>query len=717
MRAIWYSLCLLGILLLFSSPTEAEKYADTEFFLDRDGVGNQYDLTVETPSGSNPKYWRCSDDPNQANTFFPLAYWEMFMNSPLEIGDTYSYSFWVESTNVQEISFRTTLYIEYFGEYSNISVDEVSKTAGFEGGQYNWLNENYTMDLESSQIDQSFFPNGVPPYSTLGINLETSITWAPDTENRTVWIKAANSDFPSSFILDLKYIDIDTNTTDFVNNRVDEINEDSLFIRLTATNALGEENFDTSSAVIEIEGVDGGGVFRDSIEMERRHSYAQYIQGYWWYQEDNNIESGNYFIKVSVKDVNGNTWTSRLSYYLEVDQYGLEINFDESDSPNGQLPKGGKTVFSFNILNAGNTKDIFLLTLDDSDLPSGWEATILSDSSIELEMGQSQTVRISVEAPVSATGGSSEKFVARVTSTGNDNIFEEVKLEVTVRTYGVSFFSVPDKISIDPYELDVDGYYKFKINIRNEGSDRDTFEFEISTSRQDWTIRVEKEDKEYTGITLDPSQSEVLEIVLRPINFEDDLGVEETFSIKANSIPPGDGFASATSIIVIDEPPERLTDLSISIDDVLINNKPFALLQPSDLQEGIPIVIQLTVNNNGGKSTGVFGVSLYQGSRVIDEFVVEQGVRGFSSVPVILNWDNPSNGDKNLKIHVDFKQQTDEPNSKRTDNTLPLELTISEKLSSSSEEEDSDDSMLFAPNLLFTVGVLSLISVIYRRKK
>ena len=73
MRAVWYSLCLLGILLLFSSPTEAEKYVDTEFFLDRDGVGNQYNLAVVEPSGSNPKYWRCSDDPNQANTFFPLA--------------------------------------------------------------------------------------------------------------------------------------------------------------------------------------------------------------------------------------------------------------------------------------------------------------------------------------------------------------------------------------------------------------------------------------------------------------------------------------------------------------------------------------------------------------------------------------------------------------------------------------------------------------------
>ena len=714
MRTIWYSLCLFGFLfLLFSGHSEAEKYADTEFFLDRSGIGDKYYLAVEEPSGSNPKYWRCNDDPNQANTFFPLAYWELRMNAPLELGDSYSYSFWVESTNVQEISFRTTLYIESSGEYSNISVDEVSKTAGF--GSF--LVGNYTMDLESSQIDQSFFPDGVPPYTNLGINLETSITWAPDTDNRTVWVKAANSDYPSSFILDLQHVDIDTNTTDFVNKRVDEINGDSLEIKLTATNALGEGNFDTSSAVIEIEGVSGGGAFRDSIKMKSLHSYAKTIEGKWWYQEDDSIESGNYFIKVSVKDINGNTWTSRLSYYLEVDQYGLEINFNEGYSPNSQLPKGGKTYFSFVILNTGNTKDTFLISIDDSDLPSGWEVTLMSNYSFDLKMSQTQDIRIRVEAPVSATGGSSEKFTVRVTSTGNNNIFEEVKLKTTVRTYGVSFLSVPDKISIDPEELDIDGYYKFKINIRNIGSDKDTFDLSVTTSRGDWTIRVEKEDKELSGITLDASQSEVLDIVLRPVNFDDSLGEEVDFTINANSKSPGDGLATAASKIVIDVPPERISDLSISIDDVLINNKPFALLQPSDLQEGIPIVIQLTVNNNGGKSTGIFGVTLYQGSRVVDEFVVEQGVGGFSSASVILNWENPSNGDRTLKIYVDFKQQTTESNSKRADNTLSLPFTISEKLPPSSDDDDSEASLLFAPNLLFTVSVLSLISLFYKRNK
>ena len=71
--------------------------------------------------------------------------------------------------------------------------------------------------------------------------------------------------------------------------------------------------------------------------------------------------------------------------------------------------------------------------------------------------------------------------------------------------------------------------------------------------------------------------------------------------MTADSISPGDGSATVNSKIIVDVPVEKISDLSVSLDEVLINNKPIAILQPSDLQEGMPIVIQLTVNNNGGK--------------------------------------------------------------------------------------------------------------------
>ena len=714
MKSIGYSLILLGFAILLTSvPADAEKYGNTEFFLAKSGIGDIYDLTIDEPSEATPKYWKCRDDPNQANTFYPLVSWETNMGGPLELGDSYSYSFWVESTNVQEISFKTTLYIRTQDGFNNLSVDEVSKTAGF--GSF--LSENYTLDLESSDLDKSLFPDGVPAYTTLGLKLETSITWAPDTENRTVWVKGAHSDFLSSFILDFKHVNIENDDYYFDNDRVEAIDQDSLFIKVNVTNALGADNFDVSSAEIVVDGISGGGKFKDTIQLKDKHTYAKYIQGKWWYQEDNGITSGNYVIKFSLKDNFGNTWSSSMTYYLEVDQYGLEIGFDEGSSSNGQLPKGGKTDYSFKILNTGNTRDIFMITIDDSDVPSGWEVSLQSDSSVDLQMDQSSYVQIRVEAPVSARGGSSERVTITVTSSGNDNIFEDVSLVTTVRTYGVTFLSVPDRINIDPEELDIDGYYKFKINLRNTGSDKDTFDLGVTTSRSDWTIRAEVQGNDISAITIDKSQSVAVDIVVRPVNYEDSLGEEVTFLMTADSISPGDGSATVNSKIIVDVPVEKISDLSVSLDEVLINNKPIAILQPSDLQEGMPIVIQLTVNNNGGKSTGIFGVTLYEGSRIVDEFVVEQGIGGFGSAPVILNWETPSEGLKTLKVYVDFKQQTDESNSKRADNTLTLPLTISEKSASSSNSENTDDALLFGPNFSLTLGALSFISIIYRRKK
>ena len=132
MRGLTYTLFLVCFsILLISLSSDAEEYGNTEFYLAKSGIGDVYDLSIDEPSEATPKYWKCRDDPNQANTFFPLVSWETNMGGPLELGDSYSYSFWVESTNVQEISFKTTLYIRTQEGFNNLSIDEVSKSAGF----------------------------------------------------------------------------------------------------------------------------------------------------------------------------------------------------------------------------------------------------------------------------------------------------------------------------------------------------------------------------------------------------------------------------------------------------------------------------------------------------------------------------------------------------------------------------------------------------------
>jgi len=723
MRYIWQTFVLIALgFLIISIPSEAgsNEFADVEFFLSRDCIGENCNLAIEEPTSSRPKYWVAQNDPPVQNEYYPLATWEINMGGPIELGDSYSYAIWVESTNVQEINFRTTLFIIWIdysvdpakSQMTNISVDEVGKTAPF--GTI--LSENYTVELEGSTLDKSDFPNGVPAYTTFGIKLETSIRWAPDTDNNTAWIKSDTPDFDSSLTINFRHVDItDDYLGYFDNNRVDEMNEDSLLIKVNVTNALGADNLDTTSASIEIAGVSGGGTFKNSVIAKEKHSYAMYIQGTWWYQEDQNVVTDSYTIEFSIKDIYGNLWTSNLNYDLVVDEYGLDIEFEEGYSKEGQLPKGGKVDYEFLVLNQGNTRDIFTIEIDDSDLPSSWEASLTSQSELDIPAGLYSYVQVRVEAPVSAPGGSKEKVIVIVTSSGNTNINQQIRLETTVRTYGVTFLSPPDEVMIDPDELDIDGYYTFSINIRNTGSDKDTYKVDATTARGDWTIRVEIGGNEVSAITVEKSASVKIDIVLRPVNYEDTLGEAVSFVLTADSISPGDGSATLSSSIIMDIPVDKISDLSVGLDDVLVNGKPISLLTESDLISAEPIQIQLTVYNNGGQSTGSFGVKLYEGSRVIDEYTVAQGIGGFGNEPVILTWDNPSAGSKTLKIYVDFEQQVAESNSNRFDNSLTLPLVVGEK-SSSGSSSSSDDPLLYGPSHLLTVFVLLIFTIINRKR-
>ena len=723
MRYIWQTFVLIALgFLIISIPSEAgsNEFADVEFFLSRDCIGENCNLAIEEPTSSRPKYWVAQNDPPVQSEYYPLATWEMNMGGPLELGDSYSYVIWVESTNVQEINFRTTLFITWIDDsvdpaktrMTNISVDEVGKTAPF--GQI--LSENYTVELEGSTLDNSDFPNGVPAYTTFGMKLETSIRWAPDTDNNTAWIKSDTPDFDSSLIINFRHVDIEDDYVGyFDNNRVDEMNEDSLFIKVNVTNALGADNLDTTSASIEITGVSGGGTFKNSIIVKEKHTYAMYIQGTWWYQEDQNVVTGSYTIDFSIKDRYGNTWTSSLNYDLIVDEYGLDIEFEEGYSKNGQLPKGGKVDYEFLVLNQGNTRDIFTIVIDDSDLPSNWEASLTSQSELDIPAGLYSYVQVRVEAPVSAPGGSKEKVTVIITSSGNTNINQEVRLETTVRTYGVTFLSPPDEIIIDPDELDIDGYYTFSINIRNTGSDKDTYKVDATTARSDWTIRVEIGGNEVSSITVEKSASVKIDIVLRPVNYDDTLGEEVTFVLTADSISPGDGSATLSSPIIMDIPLDKITDLSVNLDNVLVNGKPISLLTESDLTSADPIQIQLTVYNNGGKGTGSFGIKLYEGSRVIDEYTVTQGIGGFGNEPVTLTWDNPSAGSKTLKIYVDFEQQVAESNSNRFDNSLTLPLVVGEKTSGGGGSSN-EEPLLYGPSHLLTSIVLVIFTLINRKR-
>ena len=202
---------------------------------------------------------------------------------------------------------------------------------------------------------------------------------------------------------------------------------------------------------------------------------------------------------------------------------------------------------------------------------------------------------------------------------------------------------------------------------------------------------------------------------MRPVNYDNTLGEAVSFVLTADSISPGDGSATLSSPIIMDIPLDKITDLSVNLDNVLVNGKPISLLTESDLTSADPIQIQLTVYNNGGKGTGSFGIKLYEGSRVIDEYTVTQGIGGFGNEPVTLTWDNPSAGSKTLKIYVDFEQQVAESNSNRFDNSLTLPLVVGEKTSGGGGSSN-EEPLLYGPSHLLTSIVLVIFTLINRKR-
>ena len=255
------------------SSADENNLAEVDLHLSRDCIGEYCELYADKPTKDKPRYWVAQNDPPIQNEYYALSSWELNFRGPVAMGDSYGASIWVESTNVQEISFYATLYIRWL-DYSedpsnpksrvtNISEIEVSESAGF--GQV--LNENYTIEYEGAEITDEF-PDGIPAYSTIGYKLETRIRWAPDTDNNTAWIKSDSIDFDSYITLNIRHVDIEEDTGYFVNDRVDEINGDSLFIKVNVSNALSAENFDMNSAELSIQGVSGGGNFENSVEIK-----------------------------------------------------------------------------------------------------------------------------------------------------------------------------------------------------------------------------------------------------------------------------------------------------------------------------------------------------------------------------------------------------------------------------------------------------------------
>ncbi len=712
-------LTLLGLALLLVGGVQAAEQADIPFYFGRSGLGDVYKLEVAEPTATTPKYWNCANDEVQQD-YQPLASWQLGLGGPVMLGDSHDYVIWVESTNVQEISFRTTLYLNVTGERTDLSTQEVSRSGSFQEG---WLAGNYTMELVDAPYDAGPWADGVPPYAVFGIELETRITWAPDTNNRTAWVKAASVDgcgeggvaCDSRLQIEMQPVLFDPAAV-FSNDRVDEEDGDSLFLKVNITNALGVDTFDDESGGVRVVGVSGGGSFQESLNLIRRHTYLMELEARWHYQQDDGISAGWYDFRLSITDTYGNLWEATISYELEVDRYEAAI---ESEATSQQVARGRDVDFRLKILNAGNTRDTFGLELDDSGMPAGWQAQLLDDSELELATGQYDYATIQVGAPAGAPGGSSAQVLLTVRSQGDTTQYARVTLTASVRTHGVTLSGVSDHITIDPQELNPEGEYHFQVTIHNTGSDRDTYNIDATVARSDWNLRVEEGGTSVSSVTVEKGQAKQLDVVLKPVNYQDRLGDEVEFRFTASSVPPGDGSDELESNLVMVIPVERVVDLELV--EVQVNGQPLELLAPDVLQEGDSVQLQVLVRNHGGLATGEFSVTLSLGQREEARYRLDGqegrplGLPGYGEAIITLEWRKAAPGTTVLSLNADpMLEVVDEFD--RSDNLLSITLQVAEAPETANDDDSTGDSGLL-PGFSTALALAGIISVVARRRR
>ena len=723
------ALLAAGALLLLAQPAEGTSAdAETPLYLKRDGLGNTFKLNAKEPQENRLGWWSCSEELNQQGTFYPLSTWEQGLGGQVELGESYTFTIWVESTNVQEITIRSTLYLFVVDEGGNatrhnLSREEVSEEAeAFPPGTT--LNGNYTVGPDSElSLDHGDY-HIVPAFSTIGLELETSITWAPDTENRTVYIKADSPDFDSHITVRMRPVFLNPEVF-FSNDRTDEPGEDSLYIKASVVDALGViddsgsgsvADLDLGSFSLKIEDVSGGGNFDDSVNVRDQHPFAKYIEGRWQYQQDSGISSGTYQITISVTDMRGNIWEESVSYDLTVDEFAIELEHEDGGGGTYdlQLPRGGKVEYRVKVWNRGNTADSFEIKVDDNSLPSGWEATLLTSDELDLPVDQYVYARVRIEAPDGAAGGSSATARLEVTSLNDGSVSESMDLRATVRTYGAVISGLDSRITIDPEALDIDGLYRFPVGVRNTGNDRDSYDVTAIIGRGDWTVRIEEGGQVVNTITVDRGKTKQLEIVLKPVNFENSMGDEVDFRFSAESVPPGDGSALFEAKLVVEIPIERVIDLTIAAVGLQVNGRPYAQLMPGDLQAGAPVQFQLVVKNLGGRGADPFSVKLYVAGRVEASYSVDMGLAGFGEALVLLEWSKPAAGLATLRITADSDLAVEDERN-RADNSFSLSLDIAAAPSGNGDSSGDGDG--FSIPGFGLAGALLSAAIVARRRR
>jgi len=219
-------------------------------------------------------------------------------------------------------------------------------------------------------------------------------------------------------------------------------------------------------------------------------------------------------------DVNLTERTKLDMVFEKVKLYYLDIVWDESERVT--LPQNSSVTYSISVTNVGNEPATFDI---DGTAPGGWKSKTSVDE-VSLGIGKSTDFTVLINVSDEARAGKNtinirSKYVL------NDDFANSTPMYVDViQVYNISIEASDN----DPSLEELEGYYRYYVNVVNNGNGRDKVNITTLSSFPSWDITFSEPNP-----LLSDGQTKEIEIRLAPEDVRNMTGREMTLQLQATS--------------------------------------------------------------------------------------------------------------------------------------------------------------------------------------
>lgn len=354
-------------------------------------------------------------------------------------------------------------------------------------------------------------------------------------------------------------------------------------------------------------------------------------------------------------------------------QYGVSI---ECESREHYVEMEQYTYYLIKISNIGDSDDTYNLSMDSP--PDHWQAE-LNVSEISIPTMDYRNVMLKVKSTCDCESGESLLINVTATSETDPSVFDSILIITTFASVKVVIFTDTDYMQLDRGES-----YTHKINVRNEGSERDTFWITVSESPELTTslgsdhITLPSNTRGIINLTVTASASAF-------------YGYHE-LNIGAESMHNSDEFEILTITIIVGKIELKVQNIELS----KINPK-----------EGDTVTISFDISNTGSVNARDLMITVYNLTK-------EGGEKEIGSNLISINPEEEVTIQNDIIYSSDFNGISIEAKIKGKYEIWQDSLTAKEL---GLEQEQEDEIPYFLIGLIIVILVVIVIIFLGLRKK